>query len=350
MRDAVASRCFPGAVLLVSEQGRILLHRAYGMADIFNGEAMTCDTVFDLASLTKPLATTLAVMQLVQQGVVSLDRPCYAYCPGFQEGGKEKITLRHLLSHCSGLPAWKPYYLRFSGIDPKARNDLLRRVIFAEPLSAAPGERTEYSDLGFLMLQWVVEYITGKALDNYLSATLFGPLGLTSLFFVRHDQPQLHSRYRYAATEVHDDNAHWIGGVAGHAGLFGTAGAVWNLLQGLLATDTGWEQHLIFERIWVQRFFERQIGSTRTLGFDTPSQTASSAGHLFSDESIGHLGYTGTSFWMDRKRGVVIILLTNRVHPSRYDTRIKTFRPRLHDAVMRALIDGNEFGSTGGYE
>ena len=346
MHGAVDRGTFPGAVLLVSVNGEILLHRAYGVADLFERRPMRCDTLFDLASLTKPLATTLAVLLLAQQEHLSLDRPCLTYWPAFQGPGKDQVTVRHLLSHCSGLPAWRPYHLLFAQIDPGIRTGLLQRAIAAEQLAAAPGERAEYSDLGFLVLQWMVECITGRPLDSYLDQALFEPLGL-DLFFIRHAQPRQGS---YAATElcpwrgklllgqVHDDNAYWMGGVAGHAGLFGTAKAVWRLLQGLLWVDAGTKGDGPFERKWVQRFFTRQTsGSSWALGFDTPSETASSAGRFFPGDSVGHLGYTGTSFWMDRSRGVIVILLTNRVHPSRYNTHIKAFRPRVHDAVIGAL-------------
>jgi serine-type D-Ala-D-Ala carboxypeptidase len=348
MSNAVAEKKFPGAVLLVSEEGKILLHRAYGLADLFDRRPMTCDTVFDLASLTKPLATTMAVMLLARQEILALDEPCSSYWPACRIPGIEKITVRHLLSHRSGLPAWRPYHLRFGALDPIARREVLQCAVLSENLSDAPGMRTEYSDLGFLVLQWVVEYATGRSLDVFLKTEIFEPLGIESLFFVPHAQRR--PQGRFAATElcplrgklllgeVHDDNAHWIGGVAGHAGLFGTAGAVFRVLQELLSADTGRQSHALFAGKWVQRFFEKQNGSSWALGFDTPSPGVSSAGHLFSDGSVGHLGYTGTSFWMDRKRGIVVVLLTNRVHPSRYNNCIKNFRPQLHDAVMNAVI------------
>lgn len=347
MNAAVAQGIFPGAVLLVSGRGEILLQRAYGMADIFAGRRMTCDTVFDLASLTKPLATVLAVMRLIERGRLSLDRLCRSDWPQFRGDGKERITIRHLLSHCSGLPAWRPYYLHLRGYAPEVRALMLQRAVLAEPLLSPPGERPQYSDIGFLVLQWIVEHVTGRSLNRFLEADVYGPQAVDSLFFVEHDRHT--PRRDYAATElcplrgrllvgeVHDDNAHLSGGVAGHAGLFGTAGAVWKVLQGLLAAEKGTEPHPSFETELVQLFFERQSDSRWTLGFDTPALTNSSAGRFFSAGSVGHLGYTGTSFWMDRRCGIIVILLTNRVHPSRYNTGIRSFRPCLHDAVMDAL-------------
>lgn len=347
MNAAVARGTFPGAVLLVSRRGEILLQQAYGMADLFAGRPMTCDTVLDLASLTKPLATTLAVMLLVERGLLSLDRPCSFYWPRFRGDGKERITVRHLLSHCSGLPAWRPYYLRLNTSDPGSRGESLRRAVLAEPLVSIPGEHSEYSDIGFLVLQWIVEQVVGRPLNRFLEAEVYRPLGADALFFMEHGRPK--PRRKYAATElcplrgrlligeVHDDNAHMAGGVAGHAGLFGTAGAVWTVLQGLLSAESGEQPHPLFRRELIQQFFMRQNGNTWALGFDTPADRNSSAGKYFSAGSVGHLGYTGTSFWMDRERGIIAILLTNRVHPSRYNTGIKPFRPGLHNAVMEAL-------------
>jgi serine-type D-Ala-D-Ala carboxypeptidase len=347
MKAAVARGTFPGAVLLVSRQGEVLVQRAYGMADIFAQRSMTCDTVFDLASLTKPLATTLAVMLLIAQGRLSLDRPGFSYWPRFRGDGKERITIRQLLSHCSGLPAWRPYYLRLKASDPGSRGEMLKCAVLGEPLVRTPGEHCEYSDVGFMALQWIVEHVVGRPLNRFLEMEVYRPLSLDSLFFIEHGRNK--PRCEYAATElcplrgrlligeVHDDNAHMAGGVAGHAGLFGTAGSVWAVLQRLLSAESGEQPHPLFERKLIQQFFKRQNGNTWALGFDTPADRDSSAGRYFSADSVGHLGYTGTSFWVDRGRGIIVILLTNRVHPSRYITEIKAFRPRLHDAVMEAF-------------
>jgi CubicO group peptidase (beta-lactamase class C family) len=347
MNAAVSQGTFPGAVLLVSRQGEVLLERAYGTADMFARRSMTCDTVVDLASLTKPLATTLAVMLLVGQGRLSLDRPCFSYWPRFRGDGKERITVRHLLGHCSGLPAWRPYYLRLSAYDPGRRGEMLKCAVLGEPLVSTPGDRSEYSDIGFLVLQWIVEHVVGRPLNHFVETDIYQPLSVDSLFFIEHNRHK--PPRKYAATElcplrgrlligeVHDDNAHMVGGVAGHAGLFGTAAAVHAVLQGLLSAESGEQTHPLFERKLIQKFFERQKGGAWALGFDTPADEDSSAGKCFSAGSVGHLGFTGTSFWMDRMRGTMVILLANRVHPSRYRIGIKTFRPRLHDAVMNAL-------------
>lgn len=347
MQQGVSRRIFPGAVLLVAGAGEVLWHRAYGMADLFRNSPMEVRTVFDLASLTKPLATAMAVMLLVQQGRLALDRPCREYLPSFQADGKDRVTLRHLLSHTSGLPAWRPYYLRLSQIPMAERADKLKQWVLAETLEAAPAQRAEYSDLGFMVLQWVVERVVGERFQRFWASSVAEPLSIDSLFFIEPDRPQPPEvfaatelcplRGRLLNGEVHDDNAFMLGGSAGHAGLFGTAHAVWELLQGLLSAEQRYMRHPIFTREVLGDFFQCQFGTTWALGFDTPAAVGSSAGSCFSKGSVGHLGFTGTSFWMDRQRQVIAVLLTNRVHPSRYNVGIKQFRPGLHDAVARAL-------------
>lgn len=350
MRQGVHDRVFPGAVLRVFVKGAWVFQQAYGMADLFQRRSMTLDTVFDLASLTKPLATTLAAMVLVQQGRLELDRPCAEIFPRFSTSGKECITPRHLLSHCSGLPAWRPYFFRLARMPAAARAASLRQWVVHEPPLASAGQRTEYSDLGFWVLQWLIEAISAKRLDQFLTQAVWRPLQIDRMFFMA---PEIRTpdgpfaatelcpwRQRLLIGEVHDNHAHVLGGVAGHAGLFATAEAVGTLLQGLLATEQGERAHPVFERTVLQRFFEKQAHSTWALGFDTPSAQGSSAGSGFAAGSVGHLGFTGTSFWMDRKQAVIVLLLTNRVHPTRYADGIVPFRPRLHDAVMAAVGKG----------
>ena len=348
MQRAVFQGVFPGGVILVAVHGKVVLRRAYGSADWFRRRAMACETVFDLASLTKPLATTLAVMHLVQRGLLVLDQPCCVYWSDFFKGEKASITVRHLLGHSSGLPAWQPYYLLLKDMPGQERRKAaLEEWMAREPLLSPPGERACYSDIGFMVLQGVLERVAQTTLDRYLEASIWKPLSVKGLFFNPTQQPLTEAKY--AATElcpwrgrllvghVHDDNAYAIGGVAGHAGLFGSADAVWNLLQNLFFIETGVIDDGPFESSLVKKFFERQKGTDWALGFDTPAEVGSSAGRYFSPESVGHLGFTGTSFWMDRRKGIIVILLTNRVHPSRHNGRIKAFRPLLHDAVMEHI-------------
>lgn len=352
MMEAAARRVFPGAVLWVAWRGEVCCHHAYGVADLFRGRPMTVETVFDLASLTKPLVTALAVMHLVRKGLLALDRPCADDWPSMTGDGREQLTLRHLLSHCSGLPAWRPYFFRLLRRPVAERSALLQRWVAQEPLQARPGERVLYSDLGFWVLQWVVERAAQQRLDRFWDATVARPLGIASMHFIDPARPT--PELPFAATElcpwrnrlllgeVHDDHAHVLGGVAGNAGLFATAAAVGKLLQTLLAVDAGAAAAPVFDRDLVHTFLQRQPGSPWALGFDTPAPRDSSAGQGFGPDSVGHLGFTGTSFWMDRRRALIVVLLTNRVHPTRFNTAIKGFRPRLHDAINAMLGRGAE--------
>lgn len=347
MHSALAQGVFPGAVLLIAREGEVVFHNAYGLADLFSRRPMTLDTYFDLASLTKPLASTLAVMHLVQHGSLDLDRPCADYCPSLENTEKARTTLRHLLSHRAGLIAWRPYYMHLRQLPQDQRTLRLRQWLRSEPLSYRPGERAEYSDVGFLLLQWIVEAHIGGSLPGYVEEKIYMPLRLEQLQFATErrkiDSVQTAAtelcpwRGRLLVGEVHDDNAAVLGGVAAHAGLFGTARAVYLLLEKLLLSEQDLSHHSVIDGRVVRTFFHREPQTDWALGFDTPSHKGSSAGTLFSKDSVGHLGFTGTSFWMDRRQAVTVVLLTNRVHPTRYNGGIRAFRPRLHDAAIMAL-------------
>jgi len=343
MKQGLAEGVFPGAVLLVSRSERRVFFEAYGKANIFTERPITVDTVFDLASLTKPLATTLAVMALIESKQLSLDRPLSDIWSSFKHSEKSGVCIDQLLTHVSGLPAYRPYYKEINCLPETERHKALLDRLLHEPLLNPPGKHTVYSDLGFMLLGLVIEKITGSRLDQFVSRKLFHPLGIKNLFFI--DIHENNAHREFAATAycpwrgqlvqggVHDENAFALGGVAGHAGLFGTAGAVEKLLSALLrafATTDG-----IFSRALVRQFLSRYHGADRALGFDMPSAEGSSAGkHLNREATVGHLGFTGTSFWMAMDRSTIIILLTNRIHPSPANEGIKAFRPRLHDSVM----------------
>jgi CubicO group peptidase (beta-lactamase class C family) len=309
---------------------------------------MAEDTLFDLASLTKPLATVLAIMTLVRQGRLDLDEPCATNCPELAGTDKAALTPRHLLTHRSGLPPWRPYFMQLRELPGHERLAALRRCLVKEPLLFAPGDRSDYSDLGFMLLHWVAERLSGESLDRFIRRNVYQPLGIRDLYF--NDalgggvNPQKYAatqlcpwRHRLMIGTVDDDNAWISGGVAGHAGLFGTAGAVGELVAALLAADRGDPGKGVFDPDLVRSFLSADPHERWALGFDTPSESGSSAGRYFPPDSVGHLGFTGTSFWVHRRRGIIVVLLTNRVHPWRYNAGIKAFRPRLHDAVMEAL-------------
>ena len=350
MAQAVYEGVFPGSVLLVAKQEQVVFLEAVGHSRLRPKRAMTIDTVFDLASLTKPLATTLALMILVQQDRLSLDQTLGTVAPEFLGTHKQDITIRKLLSHTSGLPDYRPYYETLTKVPLPKREQVLQHLLLGEELISEPGRACLYSDIGFMILKWVVEVVAKKTLDRFVEEYLYGPLGLKSLFFIPLEQGPNRDDHACAATEacpwrgrilegeVHDENAHALGGVAGHAGLFGTAGDVSTLLLELLKTYLGKPSTGLFHRHVVRTLFQRHshLGSY-ALGFDTPSRPDSSSGRYFCDQSVGHLGFTGTSFWMDLEKAVIVVLFTNRIHPTRKNERITEFRPLLHDTIMEAM-------------
>ncbi len=350
MARALGEGVFAGAVLLVAVGDTIRHHRAYGLADRFARRPMTLDTCFDLASLTKPLATTPVIMRLVADGGLDLNRSVGEVLPFFAGCDAAGVTIAQLLGHRAGLAPWRPWFVPLSRLPRDRRREGLQRLLMREPLVRAPGTRTEYSDLGFLLLQLVAEVVSGEGLDRSFQRWIADPLRIDTLFFRPATAAPAGERSRFAATqlcpwrrrllvgEVDDENAHALGGVAGHAGLFGTAGAVHRLVAALMRAALEQSPASFIDGRTVARFFRREPGAEcRALGFDGVSSSGSSSGRWFSRESIGHLGYTGTSFWADPMRSVIVVLLTNRVHPFRFNDRIREFRPRLHDAVMTAL-------------
>lgn len=349
MRRAVSQRVFPGAVLLVAREGRIGFERVYGHSDLFHRQTVSQDTFFDLASLTKPLATALAVLHLVDGGALSLEGRLGELLPAAKASAAAPITLSQLLNHTSGLPAWRPYFQHLKSVPAETRRALLRERLLGEALEAVPGSRFCYSDLGYLLLGEVVAMVSGSDLNHYLQKQLLTPLGISGLCFAPLDRPLPFARHRVAATElcpwrgqllkgrVHDDNAWILGGVTGHAGLFGTATAVGQLLAYLLDTYHGDDRGPLSPAL-VRYAWRRDRHTPHGLGFDFPAAENASAGSRFSFATVGHLGFTGTSFWIDLPRRIMVILLTNRVHPTRYHGAIQAFRPLLHDAVMDALL------------
>ncbi|MGD8701781.1 MAG: serine hydrolase, partial [Desulfosarcina sp.] len=255
LRDCV----YPGAVLLVGQGDRRLFFKCYGDANLFSGQPMTRETVFDLASLTKPLATTLAAAMLTDRGVVDLDRSIDHYLPDLSGSDKAAMTARQLLCHQSGLPAHRRFYMRLQSVSRAHRKSAVLDLLKRTPLEGRPGQRVQYSDLGFMLLCRLVEAAAGCPMNQFLAAEVYGPMGLSDLFFVDLTIDQRPSR-AYAATElcpvrnrllvgeVHDDNAWYAGGIDGHAGLFGTAMAVFQLLRHLAADLHGYSSAPLFSK------------------------------------------------------------------------------------------------------
>lgn len=378
-RRGMLAGVFPGAVVLVGNNEGILFHRAYGHRALMPERLpMMPDTLFDLSSLTKPIATTTAMMLLVRDGRVQLDDTVCVVIPEFSRGAKAAITFRQLLNHTSGLPAWRPFYKSITpenpwgssrsdeehrgprGVNPvlPGENAGRRRClegVHEEGLTASPGEKPLYSDLGFILLGEAVERLSGRPLDLFCQDEVFAPMGLASTFFATLD-PCSRKRgpgpaHTVAATEdcpwrrkilcgeVHDDNAFVMGGIAGHAGVFSSALDVHRFIRFLARCRRGAEPQFLPATV-VHEFLEAERklpGQTHVLGWDTPSPTMSSSGCHFSAHTVGHLGFTGTSVWWDLERDVHVVCLTNRVHPSRANLAIRTFRPLVHDAVMEDL-------------
>lgn len=339
---AVSDSAFPGGQLLVAKDGAIVYNRTFGKLDYTPpGQLVNRQTMYDIASLTKVVVTTTAVVKLYEEGKLKLDDPVVRYIPEFRNRGKEKITVRHLLLHNSGLPAFKTLYQTTS--TAKAVLD----SVYNSELIYTPGDSTVYSDFGFIVLGKIVEKITGMMLDQYAAQTFFQPLGMTRTMF----NPPESLWNNIAPTEidtvwrrglvrgvVHDERAALLGGVAGHAGLFSTASDLAIFTQMMLNAGYYGGRNYLRPESYRLVALRHDSNSTRTIGWDTKAPTGySSAGTLFSSMAFGHTGFTGTSIWVDPQRNLFVIFLTNRVHPTRQNAKILNVRPAIHDAVIGAL-------------
>jgi len=341
IQSAITDRVFPGAVVLVSKEGKIIYEKAFGHLTYDDTSAVvTTNTIYDIASLTKVIATTTAAMICYDRNLFDLEDPVPKYIPDFAHNGKENVTIKNLLLHNSGLPSFKPFYKKYSSPD-EVIND-----IYSTPLQYQPGTKTIYSDLGIITLAKVIEKVTGKSLDDFSQAEIFKPLDMNSTYF----NPPDSLKYKIAPTEydnywrnklvwgkVHDETAFMLNGVAGHAGLFSTASDISHLLLMLLNVGN-YNSKRIIKGKTIQLFTKRYSQqSTRALGWDTKSNTGSSAGDLFDSTSFGHLGFTGTSVWIDPKRDLFVVFLTNRVYPTRKNKKLHKVRPALHNAIIKAI-------------
>ncbi|MBI5569199.1 MAG: beta-lactamase family protein [Desulfomonile tiedjei] len=338
MVGARQDRLFTAAALFVSRRGERLFLRSYGTLGGPGTGPVTTETLFDLASLTKVVVTTPCWMLLASQNPGLLDEPLSKWFPELS-GPKARITPRWLLAHSSGLPAWRPYYLYHDG---KSLQRLVRQVILCEELAYTPGEGCLYSDLGFMVLAAIAELEAGAPLERFAARELFEPLRVDRdvLFTPPDDKRGIAlTRPGEPAGLVNDLNTRVLHGVSGHAGAFGTAEAVAVMAEEVLK---GFRSESRLLPGSVSRTFCRRAdlvpGSTRALGFDTPSEEGSAGGHFLSRESVGHTGFTGTSLWIDLDRELVVVLLTNRVFMGESDQRIKSFRPRIHDTIVREVI------------
>jgi serine-type D-Ala-D-Ala carboxypeptidase len=348
LEDAVRDRAFPGCAYGILLNGEVAALNAVGQ---FTYDApappVTPSTVYDLASLTKVIVTTAAAMLLYDRGVLSLDTPLGEILPAFVIGmapgsGKDRVTLRSLLAHSSGLPG----YVRL--FEQHHSPEAVLRAALGLPLDVPPDSRVEYSDIGFILLGKALEVLAGDILSRFFHREIAAPLGLETACFNpppgwRSQIPPTENdttfRHRIIQGEVQDENCFALGGIAGHAGLFANAADVLRFATCILAkgrTSAGKE---LFQPETVQLFTMRRTtppGTARTLGWDTPTPPSSS-GKFFSAASIGHLGYAGTSLWIDPVRNLAVVLLTNRTWPDRANDAIRVVRPAFHDAIAEDL-------------
>ncbi|HAA57336.1 MAG TPA: hypothetical protein DCE42_21400 [Myxococcales bacterium] len=362
LREASRKGIFPGAVVCASKKSSVQYDHAVGNATLSPDPVpIVTQALFDVASLTKPVATVTAIMQLIDSKETELDTPIYKHLPIFGKKGKKDITIRHLLSHCSGLDAHVKFYEELEALNqegrgpdygPQAVKWVVEKIAGLE--SRPPETETVYSDLGYIVLGYLVEQLTQTPFHEYCRNEIFLPLGMEDTFFLplwQEDKKQqllkgrqvvatedCPWRKRVLVGEVHDSNCHAMGGVAGHAGLFSTAADIHRFSLTMLRCYHGAMDFLPQEL--VQTFWSIQPmvpNTTWTLGWDTPSPEGSSAGSHYSASSVGHLAFTGCSMWLDPEDDVVIVLLTNRVHPSRDNIEIRRFRPIIHNTI-RSLI------------
>jgi len=347
IEKAIADKAFPGATLAVGHRDKIVLHAFGKLSYDAKSPATKNDTMYDIASLTKVVVTTTLVEKLVEGDFASpldLDAPIERYLPEWMTGPqpewRHKVTVRNLMTHTSGLPPFKEYWRTSTG-----KADTLGRI-FVEPLECEPGTKVVYSDLGIILMAEIIQRLTGKPLDVLANEYVFRPLGMENTMYnpAKNLWPEIaptevdnQLRHRLVQGEVHDENAFAIGGVSGHAGVFSTSPDLAAFCQMLLNGGV-YAHHRILKRATIAQFTAPQAlaKNTRTLGWVVPTE-GSSSGHYFSSHGYGHTGFTGTTIWIDPDRELFVVLLTNRVNPTRENHQIAEVRPAVHDAIMKAL-------------
>ena len=341
INKAIEDKAFPGAVVLIWKDDKTIYEKAFGNYTYDKSSPIVqTNTIFDLASVTKVVATTTAAMICYDRKLFSLDDKVIKYIPEFGVNGKENITIKNLLLHNAGLPAWKKFYGR------NLKYDDVIKEIYSSELEYKTGEKTVYSDLGIITLGKVIEKVTNKSLDKFCEDEIFKPLEMNTTFYNPKDslkklcaptETDNYWRMKTLQGEVHDETSAMLNGVAGHAGLFSTAEDIAKLMSVLMNKGTYNNEQFIKQstvELFTKRYSEE---STRALGWDTKSDSGSSAGIYFSKNSFGHTGYTGTSIWADPDRNLFVVFLTNRVYPIRENTKIQKVRPQLHNAVIKSI-------------
>jgi serine-type D-Ala-D-Ala carboxypeptidase len=347
VEKAIKDKATPGATLAVGFRGKVAIHAFGKLSYDAKSPAVKPTTMYDIASLTKVVATTTLVAKLVEGDFavpLDLDAKVERYLPEWASGPqpewRHRVTVRHLLTHTSGLPPFKEYW-RTS----KSKQDMLTKI-FAEPLEYEPGTKEVYSDLGIILMAEIIERLTGRKLDDLANSFIFSPLGMKDSMYnppkklwptIAPTEFDKNLRHRLVQGEVHDENAFAIGGVSGHAGVFSTALDLAAVSQMLLNGGVYAHQRILRRATLAQFTTPQQLsGGTRTLGWAVPTPGGLS-GNYFSARSYGHTGFTGTSIWIDPDRQLFVVFLTNRVHPTRENQKIQQVRRDVHDAVMQAL-------------
>lgn len=357
--QSIAKSYFPGAQLIIGNDKNTIFEKSFGnfTYDEFS-PVVTDESMYDLASLTKVIATTSAIMKLYQEEKIDLNDKVAKYIPEFANNGKENLNILNLLLHNSGLKAFIPFYKYYT-----SREEVIN-AIYNAVLDYEPDTKFVYSDLNAILLGFVVEKVSGLSLDEYCKTNIFEPLGMRSTVFLPDDKmkeripPTENDNYwrnRLLKGEVHDEAASMLGGVAGNAGLFSNAGDIYKFMRTMLNNGAYYnpytrdlKEEKLFEpeivTLFTKRFTEVFYSNSRALGWDTkpdvlPSKYRMPCGELISDNCFGHTGYTGTSVWCDRDRKLIIILLTNRVYPSRDNEGIREIRPDIHNAAIESAAN-----------
>jgi CubicO group peptidase (beta-lactamase class C family) len=357
--NAIRDRDFPSAVLVVGDSNNIIYQNAYGRLTYDDdAKPTTMNTIYDLASVTKVIATTSAIIKLYEEGKVDLDAPVAQYIPQFAVNNKGDITVRNLLLHNSGLTAWTPFYQMYSTAEE------VRNAIYSCSKEYETGTQTIYSDYNAVLLGDIVEKVSNIRLDKYCKEFIFLPLGMTDTDYLI----PISQNYRIAPTEydtywrnelligyVHDETAALLEGVSGNAGLFSTGPDLYKFMKMMLKkgryiderkTPVKNKEEQLFKEESVELFTTKVTGlgylNTRALGWDTkpePTKYPPQCGYKFSQNCFGHTGYTGTSVWCDKDKNLIIIFLTNRIYPKRGNEEIKNIRPKVHDEVCKVMGD-----------
>jgi CubicO group peptidase (beta-lactamase class C family) len=344
LNQAISDSAFPGCAVSIGYQGKLIFEQSFGNFTYdSDSPKIEVNSIFDLASVTKVVATTTTSMILYDQGRLNLDWKVIDVVPAFQGKDKEKVTIRHLLTHTSGLPGWIRFYLDLTG------KERIIQEICDTDLENKPGTTYEYSDLGMIMMQKIIETIAKKSLDQLVRDYITTPLNMKRTFYnpdsslINQIVPTEISEWHQKLVHgfVHDENTYVMGGVSGHAGLFSTVQDLFVFCQMYLNRGL-YNNRRILKAETINFFTTRQNiveGSTRALGWDTRSEKHSMAGDYMSMRAFGHSGFTGTTVWIDPENQVFVVLLSNRVFPTRENRKISSVRPIVHNYVMRTMLD-----------